>query len=68
MIILAKGLKIATGLLNLYLDSNNIEVEGAKALSESLEKMENLKKICLENNKINDEGIDYVCRSLRKNT
>jgi hypothetical protein len=44
----------------LYIDGNEIGPGGGIAFGECLKRMPNLKKLCIENNRIGDEGATAI--------
>ena len=64
---LATQLTTNYGLSKLYCDSNNIGEDGSEAISECMEMMDSLKKICFENNAIKDRGVIALAKALEEN-
>jgi hypothetical protein len=66
---IAEGLHGNKTLERLFISSNTIGDNGAKALAQSLSGNNNLKlrELCLGNNNITDEGVEYLANMLESN-
>ena len=65
---LAETLKTNTPLQKVYLQDNNIGVEGTVALAETLKTNTSLQEVYLQNNNIGEEGTVALAEALKTNT
>ena len=66
-IVIAEALKINGTIAKLYLASNQIDAEGAKALAEALKINKTLTQLYLSYNQIDNEGAQAIAKALKDN-